>query len=368
MKRRMRWSLFIIANLLVLIALAALLALRVAAVQDALFQAAARRAFEHRVRGIDALLRDDALRAGVCGSSSPVPDPRRAKSCIAVIAGGRLYLVDTGPKSAGATWLPLHRLTAVFLTHFHSDHIGDLGELNSNSWALGRTMPLDVYGPPGVERIVGGFSEAYALDQKYRTAFYGAGFASPLTWQMIAHPVKLVGASNSSRDRIGVAFDDGKLKVTAIEVNHLPVEPAYGYRFDYKGRSLVISGDTVCHPPLARAARGADVLFHEAQSEHVIKVIEMTSTHQGDVRLSKNLRGVQRLHTSPREAARIANDGQTKVLVFYHLTGVLNLVGELVSMRGVKAVRPTGWLTPHDGTVIELPLNSNRIDIRDMVQ
>jgi ribonuclease Z len=80
-----------------------------------------------------------------------------------VIAGGRLYLVDAGPNSAGATWLPLHRLTAVFLTHFHSDHIGDLGELNNNSWGLGRTTPLDIYGPPGVERVVAGFTEAYAV-------------------------------------------------------------------------------------------------------------------------------------------------------------------------------------------------------------
>jgi ribonuclease Z len=63
-----------------------------------------------------------------------------------------------------------------FLPHFHSDHIGDLGEFNMNTWAMGRPGPLRVYGPPGVERVVAGFAEAYALDTQYRIAHHGTEF------------------------------------------------------------------------------------------------------------------------------------------------------------------------------------------------
>ncbi|MBS1855296.1 MAG: MBL fold metallo-hydrolase [Acidobacteria bacterium] len=355
-------------SLIVIAAAAAIAALYVPAVQDALLWTMASRSLERRRLGNTRLLRSDALRAVVCGSSSPMPDPRRAKTCIAVIAGGKLYIVDVGPNSAGAIGLPTDRLSAVFLTHFHSDHIGDLGELNNNSWGMGRTAPLDIYGPPGIERVVAGFSEAYALDQEYRTAFYGPNFDPPQRWRMVAHPVALVGEPTTARDRTGIAFDDGKLKVTAIEVNHSPADPAYGYRFDYQGRSIVISGDTVRHPPLARAARGADVLFHEAQPEHVVKMIETISGEAGDLRVSKNVHGIGALHTTPPDAAAIANDAKVTLLVFYHVTGALNVVGESVFARGVKEVRPTGWLVPRDGTMIELPLRSKEIKVSGAVQ
>lgn len=364
MGRWMKWGLIGLGVLLALAALAAFAVLRVPAVQDALFQRMAHNALE---RDRSAMLKDDALRAIVCGSSSPMPDPHRAKACIAVIAGGKIYIVDTGPQSYGniAVWgLPIDRIGAVFLTHFHSDHIGDLGEFNMNSWALGRPAPLDVYGPPGVERVVAGFSEAYALDQRYRTAHHTAALMSPDVWKMIAHPVALDGAPTPARDRTGVAFDNGVLKVTAIEVDHTPVEPAYGYRFDYKGRSLVISGDTRLHSPLAKAARGADVLFHEAQNQEMVQGLQSIASQAGNARLAHILHDIQSYHTSPVEAAALANEAKVKLLVFYHFTPpVLNMVAEAMFTRGVDAVRPGGWLMSHDGTMIELPLGTDEVKI-----
>lgn len=351
-----------LAIVAVLVAGATFAVLRVPAVQDALFDRMAHNALE---RDRNVFLKDDALRAVVCGSSSPMPDPRRAKACIAVIAGGKIYIVDTGPGSYGniAAWgLPIQNIGAVFLTHFHSDHIADLGEFNMNSWGLGRAAPLDVYGPPGVERVVAGFAEAYSLDQGYRTAHHGAELMSPEIWKMNAHPIALSGEATPARDRTAVVIDDGTLKVTAIEVNHTPVEPAYGYRFDYKGRSIVISGDTVRHPPLAKAAQGADVLFHEAQAQYMVKSLQAIADHAGNVRLTHILHDIQSYHTSPVEAAEIANDAKVKLLVFYHLTPpVLNMVAEAMFTRGVAAVRPDGWLVSHDGTLIELPLGSAEV-------
>lgn len=367
MNRWLKWGLIALVIVAVLGGAGAYVVLRVPAVQDALFDRMARALM---LRDRSAILKDDALRAFVCGSSSPMPDPHRAKACIGVIAGGKIYIVDTGPQSYGnlAVWgVPIQNIGGVFFTHFHSDHIGDLGEFNMNSWALGRKAPLDVYGPPGVERVVAGFSEAYALDQTYRTAHHGAELMSPETWKMIAHPVVLQGEPTPARDRTAVAYDDGTLKVTAIEVNHAPVEPAYGYRFDYKGRSVVISGDTAPHEPLAKAAKDADVLFHEAQGQEMVRKLQAIANEAGNTRLTHILHDIQSYHSSPVDAAKIANEANVKLLVFYHFTPpIQNMVAEAMLTRGVPEVRPNGWLISHDGTLVELPIGSQEIKIGNL--
>jgi ribonuclease BN (tRNA processing enzyme) len=86
------------------------------------------------------------------------------------------------------------------------------------------------------------------------------------------------------------------------------------------------------------------------------------------VRLSKNLHGIEKLHTTPPEAAGIANDANVKLLVFYHVTGVPNIIGESVFTRGVNSLRPTGWLVSHDGTMIELPLAGSEVKVGSITQ
>jgi ribonuclease Z len=368
MNRWLRWGLIALVIVAALLGAGAFIVLKVPAVQDALFDRMARAAL---LRDRSAILKDDALRVFVCGSSSPMPDPRRAQACIGVIAGGKIYIVDTGSGSQRnlAVWgVPIQNIGGVFLTHFHSDHIGDLGEINMNSWALGRKAPLDVYGPPGVERVVAGFSEAYALDQTYRTAHHGAELMAPDTWKMVAHPIALQGEPTSAKDRSAVAFDDGTLKVTAIEVNHAPVEPAYGYRFDYKGRSVVISGDTAPHEPLAKAAKDADVLFHEAQGQEMVKKLQAIANDAGNERLAHILHDIQSYHASPVDAAKLANEANVKLLVFYHFTPpIQNMVAKAMLTRGVSEVRPNGCLVSRDGTLIELPLGSKLVRTSSLV-
>src|SRR6516162_10798557 len=110
------------------------------------------------------LLAPNQISVVLWGTGDPAPDRDRASACTAVFVAGQFFLVDVGPSSArnvGAFGLPVARLTGVLLTHFHSDHIGDLGEINTQSWMAGRDHLLPVYGPPGVESVVDGFIRAY---------------------------------------------------------------------------------------------------------------------------------------------------------------------------------------------------------------
>lgn len=314
-----------------------------------------------------ALLEPDALRVAVCGSSAPLPSDARAKACVAVMAGGRFYVVDVGPESVERLmqWgLPLSRIGGVLVTHFHSDHIGDLGELNLQTWAQGRPAPLAVYGGPGVEQVVAGFNEAYRLDQGYRTAHHGAEVMPAATWPLVAHPVALAGPPRPARDRTAVVLDDGTLRITAIELDHGPIQPAYAYRFDYRGRSVVVSGDTKAHPPLARAARGADLMLSEAIARPMIRILETTARETGRDRVAAIMHDVQDYHVSPEEAADLANQADVKLLAFYHLLPAAdNLAARRMFARGVDRARDGDWTVADDGSLYTLPVGSEDIRI-----
>jgi ribonuclease Z len=315
----------------------------------------------------EAPLADDALRVAVCGSSAPLPSAKRAKACVAVFAGGKFYIVDAGPESVEnlSLWgIPLARIGGVLLTHFHSDHIGDLGELQLQTWAGGRPQPLPVYGGPGVEGVVEGFNRAYALDQGYRTKHHGEAVMPSKAWGLVAMPVLLDGEPTPAKDRTKVFFDDGKLRITAIEVNHAPIEPAYAYRFDYGGRSVVVTGDLKDHPPLTRAARGADVMVSEAISRSMTATLERAAAGAKRSSTAAIMHDVQDYHISPEEAARAANEAGVGLLVFYHLLPAPDgwLMRQLFA-RGVDAIRPDNWVIASDGSLYTLPLGSREVRV-----
>lgn len=348
--------------LAILLALAGILA--VPSVEDSLFEHLVER---HLRAGDTRLFQDDSLKVLLCGTSAPVADINRAQSCAAVFAGGKYYLVDVGPGSGRnlQLWqLQGVRLGAVFLTHFHSDHIGDLGEVNTNAWLQGHSGSLPVYGGPGVQRVVAGFNQAYVQDEAYRTANSGAALLPPAWAQMQPIVIPMIGPATPQKSRVSAPLHFGALTVTAIEVNHDPAQPAYGYRFDYRGRSVVISGDTQYHPPLAVAAEGADVLVHEAQPPHLVQLIQKAAAQAGDPRIAQIMGEIQQYHTDPVDAARIANQAHVRLLVFTHLDPpVENPLIYRMFFRGVDAVRPNGWLEGKDGTLIQLPLGSTAVTI-----
>jgi ribonuclease Z len=332
---------------------------RVAPLQDAVVRAMAKRIFAQTRADLFA---DGALRAVACGTSSPVPDPARAGACVAVFAGGKFYVVDTGLgawKNLALWRVPGERIGAVFYTHFHSDHIAELGEFNLQTWGAGRPAPLRVYGGRGVERLVAGFSEAYALDRGYRTAHHGPEVMHPHKGMMEAHPFDVDAATPAG----AVILEEHGLVVRAFPVDHAPIEPAIGYRFDYQGRAVVVSGDTVPAPSLVAAARGADVLFHEAQANFLVSIIQEEAAAAGSRQYARILGDIPSYHTSPVDAARIANDAGVGLLVLYHLTPPpLNSLVERIFMRGVSDVRPRGTVVARDGFLVTLPAGSATID------
>jgi ribonuclease Z len=335
------------------------------AVQDAVL----RRAIEHNLHAVRTdLLADDSMRVVLCGTGNPLPDRDRADACTAIFAGGNFYLVDAGPgawKNLALWHIPAARLAAVMLTHFHSDHIGDLGEVNLETWAQGRDHPMRVYGPPGVEQVVGGFTQAYALDEAYRVAHHGAALMPPADWEMIPHAVRIDTPAGESPCAGGTAtvLEENGLKVTAFTVDHRPVAPAYGYRFDYKGRSVVISGDTVKCANLVAVATGADVLVHEAQSAHLVKLIQAAAERAGNARIAKIMADILRYHTTPVEAASEANQAGVEMLVLSHIgPPTPNMLARMAFMRGVAEFRPRGVVIGYDGMLLTLPVGSKAIE------
>lgn len=301
----------------------------------------------------------DGLNVAICGSGGPFPDGDRGAPCTAVIAGKRVFIVDTG-EAAGRT---LGRMgiggdSVVLLTHFHSDHIDGLGNVALQRWAGGNlATPLKLYGPTGVEKIAAGFTQAYIQDSSYRTAHHGVAVAPPSGAGVEARPF----AFPEGQDSVVVLEEDG-VRITAFKVDHGPVEPAVGYRFDYKGRSVVISGDTAPSPVVARFAKGADLLVHEALSPRLVGLIEAAALKAGNTKRAKIMNDILNYHTSPDQAADIATKAGVKALLLNHVVPPLPLRALEGPFLGDAREIFTGqlWLA-RDGDLIGLPAGGSDI-------
>jgi ribonuclease Z len=308
----------------------------------------------------------DGLKVTFCGTSGPLPVRDRAKACVAIQAGGSLYLVDIGPEATEnlQAWrLPMASAKAVFLTHLHSDHIGEVGEFNLQSWVAGRPQPLALVGPPGVEKVAAGFNEAYEPDHRFRNAHHAHGEVTlPIAAGLLAPRVVPPPKPGPSGAATAVVWKDGALTVTAIVVAHEPVTPAYAYRFDYKGRSVVVSGDTRKYPPLAIAAKGADVLIHEAQNAQMTAMMVQGLKAMGNARMASVMADTVSYHTTPVEAAEIARAAGVRQLVLYHLTqaGLPFFTPEAFT-RGMDDGGKLDWRLSRDGMTIDLPAGGTEI-------
>jgi ribonuclease Z len=215
-----------------------------------------------------------------------------------------------------------------------------------------------VYGPDGVTELVHGFAEAYAADTRFRVAQHGAALLPPDRAAMVSMPVLLDGA-----DATRVLDEDGVV-VTAFAVAHDPAKPAFGYRFDYGGRSVVVSGDTKPCPNLVTHARGADVLVHEAQANVLVHIMEEAAREAGETRIAKILGDIPSYHSSPADAAREAVAAGVRLLVFTHFTPPPdNPLVARIFRRDVNGLPPRGVVLGEDGTLIVLPKGSDAVDV-----
>jgi ribonuclease Z len=213
-------------------------------------------------------------------------------------------------------------------------------------------------GPPGTEKVAEGFNLAYGPDHGFRNAHHAHGIVTlPMAAGLLKAQVVMPPPSGTA-----VVWREDGLVVTAIVVHHNPVTPAYAYRFDYRGRSVVVSGDTIKWPPLAAAAKGADVLIHEAQNADMTRQMSQGLAMMGNARMSSIMADTLTYHTTPVEAADIARMAGVKRLVLYHLTqaGLPTFSAEAFT-RGMDAGVPLDWRLAKDGMTIELPAGSDEI-------
>jgi len=231
------------------------------------------------------------------GTGTPNADPDRWGPALAVIAENQPYIVDFGTgvvRRAAQAGLHATKLTRAFLTHLHSDHTVGYPDLILTPWVLGRTQPLEVYGPAGIRHMTSHVLAAYAEDVRERSQ--GLQPSNNQGYKVNAHEI----------EEPGIVFADDNVQVEAFEVNH-GSWPAFGYKFTSTDRTIVISSDTAPSEKLVEAAQGCDILVHEVYSltGFAKRPLDWQRYHAS-------------VHTSSRELAEIASKAKPKLLVLYH--------------------------------------------------
>jgi ribonuclease BN (tRNA processing enzyme) len=234
------------------------------------------------------------------------PRPRRASSAAAqvIVTGNTAYVIDCGngvARQLAFAGVPVTSLRHVFITHQHSDHTADYGNLIWLSWTAGLNTRVDTWGPPPLKRMTKLFFEMNASDIRTRIANEGRPPLEPL---VNVHELRSPG----------FVMSDGNVRVTAALVDHPPVVPAFGYRFDAHDRAIVISGDTAPSDNVVALARNADVLVHSVMYPPAIDRLVDRVPNAPALKAS-----ILAHQTSAEEAGRIAERAGVKTLVLSHL-------------------------------------------------
>ncbi len=234
------------------------------------------------------------------------PRPRKASSAASqvIVANGTAYVVDCGNGVARQlvfAGVPLTTLRHVFVTHHHSDHNADYGNLIWLAWTAGLRTRVDAWGPPPLERMTKLFFEMNASDIDTRIANEGRVPLRPLVH---VHELRAGGA----------VMSDDNVTVTAATVDHEPGLLSFAYRFDARDRSIVISGDTARSDAVVRLARGADVLVHSAMYTPAIDRLAARVPNAAVLKAS-----ILTYQTSVEDAGRVAQAAGVKTLVLSHL-------------------------------------------------
>ncbi|WP_082747679.1 MBL fold metallo-hydrolase [Bradyrhizobium macuxiense] len=236
-------------------------------------------------------------------AGGPTPKPNRAAPAQVIVVNNTSYVIDCGNGVARQmilAKLKLASIHSVFLTHHHSDHNADYGNLLLLAWATDLAKRVDTYGPPPLVEMTRLFLALNDYDIRTRIADEGR---PPLKDLIVPHEISAGG----------LVMQDDNVKVTAALVQHPPVEPAFAYRFDCPDRSIVISGDTRPSQNLVKLAQGADVLVHEVM--HLPSLDQLIATEPNAKTLREHLLAS---HTTTEQVGRIATEAGVKTLVLSH--------------------------------------------------
>jgi ribonuclease Z len=278
------------------------------------------------------------IKVTLLGTGTPFPNAGRFGSAILVETGGEKLLFDCGRGAVirlSQAGEPVESVDALFLTHLHSDHTVGIPDLWLTGWFLGRDHPLRVWGPTGTREMTDYISQAYKFDVYAR--------------EYLSETLPPKGAKMDTKEiEQGEVYVHGPLRVTAFLVDHGPVKPAFGYRIDYLGHAVVISGDTKFSQNLVDFSKGADCLIHAAWVAHSESPQRLRSIASGD------------------DAGRVFAALKPKLAVAYHYKdekGLADAVrgqyqGPFVIAKDLMVIEIDRETTWHLGTP-HLPLNTN---------
>jgi ribonuclease Z len=242
----------------------------------------------------------ETFRVTLIGTGTPTPDPRRFGPATLVEAGNQKLLFDAGrgvPIRLSQLRIPVARIDSLFITHYHSDHVSGIPDLWLTAWLPGgggRKEPFRVIGPTGAKDLMANLEKAYAADVRIRIA----------DQQLPPAGGKFITEEFSSD---GVVYERDGVRVTAFEVDHgVEIKPAYGYRIDYQGRSVLISGDTRFSENLIRNGTGVDLLVHAIAGS------------KPELLQNPIVKRILDHHTLPPEAATVFNRTKPKLAVYTH--------------------------------------------------
>jgi ribonuclease Z len=254
------------------------------------------------------------IKVTLLGTGSPQPIMERFGPSILVQAGSEILLFDAGRgclQRLRQINLSYDKIDALFLTHLHSDHIIGIPDLWLTGWLLSkRAIPLKVFGPVGTESMIEYLQKAFVYDIKIRIEDDKAPEAGS---KFLVNEIQQ-----------GVIYENNGVKVIAFEVDHYPIVPAFGYRIEYKGHSVVFSGDTRYSVNLIKFAKGADLLIHEV-------VIAPDTLTKSDPKYN-----ILAHHTTPEQASKVFNEVKPKLAAYSH---IVKLYGrdELELLKRTKA-------------------------------
>lgn len=241
------------------------------------------------------------IKVTLLGTGAPPPSMERFGPSILVEAAGQKYLFDAGRgalQRLNQIKVRWQDVDGVFLTHLHSDHVVGFPDLWLTGWLVGggRNRPLHVWGPLGTQSMMSHLEQAYSFDIRIRQKDDRAANEG----------IKVLSQDIGE----GVILDGNGLKITAFEVDHRPVAPAFGYRVDYRGRSVVLSGDTRVSQNLIRHAQGVDLLIHEVASPETFQATGVSP---------ERAKTVIDHHVTPEQAGEVFDKTRPRLAVYSHI-------------------------------------------------